>query len=592
MKGKGAQVNGGIHDRQQHHTTYVLDAPNLRFVGSVFTSPKSSPQPGWSRTLDVIRNPKGPSVPSVPSVPSMIETTIDIDMAGEHPSLQPSKANSPSLDGQTRKGEAYKQALDRCLDTIQTNTNKASAALLGIWERGQFKRMLGRVKKLLRMQKNRIETRDMSIPIGSFMERQETVAGISNTLKSMRDKSESVRVRADQIRQMFTLDGKNPRASRLSKDINEHLGACEITINATITDLNRFHYLYDQLCFPDPYDSEEEATALCDLQASRQASAALYQELSQICNAHKAHKIYFNLELESLDRQTYRQLSFRLAFQGTDHNTGTLVWIRADLPIRAPPDGTTTWQNTGIPTHNAPLQSYKGTTFCPGTLTNSNKFVFYIGANRFLHETKCRVHNPMRLSDWITIREYRDRHSRLRLARLISETVLKLNPALWNETKLRSDHIIISATPVDEGIQSHILITLDKHKASSTNEHRDCEGEYCANLGTVLFNLGITLLELACLETITRPPCFEGNIDWACEEARYIVELCNGETLKGMGHAYAEVVRFCLSDHHEGNIYDPLVQQSFYQKVVRALQKQEPEEATDILEDIVREYDL
>lgn len=135
----------------------------------------------------------------------MIETTIDIDMAGEHPSLQPSKANSPSLDGQTRKGEAYKQALDRCLDTIQTNTNKASAALLGIWERGQFKRMLGRVKKLLRMQKNRIETRDMSIPIGSFMERQETVAGISNTLKSMRDKSESVRVRADQIRQVNLL---------------------------------------------------------------------------------------------------------------------------------------------------------------------------------------------------------------------------------------------------------------------------------------------------------------------------------------------------------------------------------------------------
>lgn len=223
--------------------------------------------------------------------------------------------------------------------------------------------------------------------------------------------------------------------------LNCKLHECRTGISSVMKHLKEFQELLHEFYFPEKPDPEE-AHALHYLRVSRDASAILCQQLSRICPRHPTHQVYFSLNVERQPTEALT-IGFFFGFQRTDDHGDGVVWIKADSSVSDSTSSTlgldTTREKEGsavvIPS-NSTADYGVGAKFCPGRLTHSMDFEFWVGASRLLSSAPrgSRPCDPVRLSDWI--KTYRDRHSRIRLARLIAEAVLKLSPTLWTRSLL------------------------------------------------------------------------------------------------------------------------------------------------------------
>ncbi|KAI1374088.1 hypothetical protein F4677DRAFT_447734 [Hypoxylon crocopeplum] len=620
-KGNAVQVSGGIHDRKHNQSEYTFKAKNMVFRNLI--PDISTRQPLSDHTaLSVVNQARSLQLTAAMSTTDdsiidseeedrlqyqsnglrverpagNIQSTFKADapFSESPPSIALDKLDSTKLRAASGEMTAHQLQDDRSsmgddtganiimesLDTIKRNQRASISTIQSIrkWPSSRRKDANGIIRSLRTLQAlASTPNKEELLMFKPAMEARGLVTKILDPLRSARDISEAIKNIAKQIHKMI-LESQRSKENDRSTIIDPQLLDCRDQIKQIRRGLNDFQFEFNQAYCSDRSDvvsplAQEEPVSLVDLETSRNASAILCRELCQICNRHQTHQIYFNLELDNQVCETHYNLSFRVAFQGTDHNRESLVWMKADMRIDKK-------SSPAVPQASPRTQPCGGASFCPGTLTNNHKFEFSIGSSTFLHEVApiSERSELTRLSDWITEGIYRDRLSRIRLARLIAEAVLKLNPTLWDSTLLKSHRVMVIAPSTREAaIQSHIHITLSQQEH---NQH--CDSENSTYLRMVLFNLGVTLLELACLKYIPRPACEYGRIDRYSPEIMNITELCRAGDLDKMGEKYAGVVRFCLFGDHEGNVYDLEVQKHFYWKVVRDLEIEESKEIANI----------
>ncbi|KAI1391583.1 uncharacterized protein F4822DRAFT_190414 [Hypoxylon trugodes] len=344
---------------------------------------------------------------------------------------------------------------------------------------------------------------------------------------------------------------------------------CALEAKHTTASILIFRGLFLEMCARNPYSQllfgkgrTEFLNDLLYLDKSRYASQYLYLTLGHICQEHETHDLYFNLDAMRDDDEANCAFEFHFAFQRTDHTQNDLVWMRSS-PLERKLSGS---RNTRISNSFGP--------FCPGRLAQNSGLEMEIGEGFVIQQTWINTGQStdqrpqMQLSSFL--KDYQTRGPRLRLARLISEAVLRLDPSLWQRGGLESENVIVIA-PLKYGrvdsLQSHIQVSLERH---NTEHNGNCQQRQ-AQASTILSSLGLILLELAKAESILRPES-EGCIVPLSDEEFNSVE-------HEMGIYYAVAVRFCLSYHPpDDNLYDVEVQRNFYERVVHGLRLQETEE--------------
>ncbi|KAM5344948.1 hypothetical protein ACJ41O_010810 [Fusarium nematophilum] len=323
----------------------------------------------------------------------------------------------------------------------------------------------------------------------------------------------------------------------------------------------------------------EEAKDLDRLTACRNVSTVLCRQLSQLCDEHDEHYVYVNLEkIEPIQQNAKKRVRFHLAFERPDQNRDGYVWIQAQSIIHDNATGTPSFsrQTESTPSpHPSPNRyiSVAETTerpcFCLASLENGMNFKFKIGSSTHVQQRpppSGEGTSPTSLSEWIKER-YQPQWTRIRMARLISEAVLRFDLALWDPASLMSKNIMLIRYKTSEAQLSVCLrlqrlgFGMSSPAVPRTNGAR--------HIRTALFHLGVILLELACLE--------EGAKEDILQRRK-----CGPDDLKDMGDYYAAVVKYCVQrddpdgdvdmDGSGADIYD---EQYFYQHVIRLLKMED-----------------
>ncbi|KEY71757.1 hypothetical protein S7711_02981 [Stachybotrys chartarum IBT 7711] len=424
------------------------------------------------------------------------------------------------------------------------------------------------------------------------------------------------------------------------EEISFEFAKCLATIDALERSLGSFQGLFNNLFgHYEQHADVETARARVKFQASREASALLCRQLSTICDLHDCHHVYFNLEVEHQgdkegeEREGYsnnvadKDIIFHIAVKRMDEHKDRLVWLKANFnsgkpataqPYPSPIPDSSTWsssysrqEKTGgrhpllanLPTPTSPPASISdrcrecivdaatGAMFCIGKLPIDMDFEFRVSICA-LHQRVCSLHHPdphikdkqltyqptMLLSEWIT-QDYRDQQSRIRLAKLIAESVLTFDPAIWRRTKLRTDKLMIIAPErkYDCTIESHIGVPLVYQSKRGSSSNTDAASEEKVTLGEVLLNLGITLLELGDSKIMPRPDLERGRVNPDSIQGSEIQRRMQADSLKKqMGGRYTEVVQYCIKNRHrDEDMYDLEPQTDLYKNVVQVLEQEE-----------------
>ncbi|RSL69103.1 hypothetical protein CEP53_002359 [Fusarium sp. AF-6] len=365
--------------------------------------------------------------------------------------------------------------------------------------------------------------------------------------------------------QMLGSGRRKPRPEAL----NHQLQLCRDVAKNIKKSLEEFKTLFSNFCTPADLDPNE-AHVLNTMSASREASAVLCQRLSRLCPDQPAHQAYFSAGRDQDNKAHGGHVTFVFACQKTNAHLGddNLVWIRAKsdiLPYQVVPE------EVGV------LASQNDVKFCLAEVPQN--FNFKIGESQLscLASNNIGASCPLPLSEWIKAGKYRDRHTRISLARMIAEIVLNLNPNLWLPTCLKPTEVFV-VTSGYETIESHIRIRLEQLGNDGNNHDRNSmQDQMTLPVEKVLLGLGLTLLELAYGEEI--PPA-EREAFISCPngaDAKHIRDKCYSDFLEEeMGRTYAAVTRLCLVESNSrGEMYDLETQRAFYQKVIRPLEMEE-----------------
>ncbi|KAM5359538.1 hypothetical protein ACJZ2D_014394 [Fusarium nematophilum] len=369
-------------------------------------------------------------------------------------------------------------------------------------------------------------------------------------------------------------------------DLTSRVHRCSDNIRAGVRLLKDFQAL-SQDCIKELWQTgqqllnldNEEAKDLDRLTACRNVSTVLCRQLSQLCDEHDEHYVYVNLEkIEPIQQNAKKRVRFHLAFERPDQNRDGYVWIQAQSIIHDNATGTPSFsrQTESTPSpHPSPNRyiSVAETTerpcFCLASLENGMNFKFKIGSSTHVQQRpppSGEGTSPTSLSEWIKER-YQPQWTRIRMARLISEAVLRFDLALWDPASLMSKNIMLIRYKTSEAQLSVCLrlqrlgFGMSSPAVPRTNGAR--------HIRTALFHLGVILLELACLE--------EGAKEDILQRRK-----CGPDDLKDMGDYYAAVVKYCVQrddpdgdvdmDGSGADIYD---EQYFYQHVIRLLKMED-----------------
>ena len=337
-----------------------------------------------------------------------------------------------------------------------------------------------------------------------------------------------------------------------------------ISTTAEISKLQlEFHQIYTVIHGRAPPSNGGEKTeidrALLYLNKSRDISQSLYRNLGDLCEKHPAHDLYFNLDLSCELREAKYGFEFRFAFQRAESEQADLVWMRSCPSHRgrhSPED-----RVRGLHRIKYPL--------CPGQLNKNKRFSVRIGEGLLLE--RMRMKEPERsgfqLSSYLN--RFLDNSSRLRLARLVSETVLRLDLTIWNHRSLESHNVMVIAPSKYEGaesLESRIQVRLERQDHTRDISHpRDH-----TNARAILSSLGWTLLEVGLWSPIPRPNA---------ETGKGIVDGLVEKVKEEAGELYSGAVRYCLVDCPiNGSLYEKHISTAFYNRVVRVLKDQEAED--------------
>ncbi|KAI1124868.1 hypothetical protein F5Y10DRAFT_248446 [Nemania abortiva] len=390
------------------------------------------------------------------------------------------------------------------------------------------------------------------------------------------------------------------------EELHVEFAKCNRTIREDVKPrLASFQYLFHTFCVPKENDySIQIANTLQKFKDSRKASVTLYHQLSKVCDLHPNHDTYFNLETGRRGKQgrnnaQNNEIVFHIAVERKDEHKGCLVLLEANskvpvTPRESPDIVSDSLQGSGprlvkrtrsrsvLPDAAPAFSLMHGAMFCIGKLPSGMDFEFRVGVN-FMHHPDRHINinlagrEPVRLSEWITASAFRDRQSRVRLARLISEAVLKFDPRLWRETKLQTDKLMIIDPLKYSQIESHISVPLRRQSGPSTASLDDTgidrynKAEAAVPVGEVILNLGVTLLELANLEIISRPAP-----EYRRTNPETWPKLEDGRLEREMGPNYAGAVRYCFRNcDSKDNMYDWKMQVEFYKEVVQLLKLDE-----------------
>lgn len=367
------------------------------------------------------------------------------------------------------------------------------------------------------------------------------------------------------------------------------LSNCNEKARVTTANILNFQSLFHRICALNPYNqppsiartTTEISNALRYLNKSRDASQSLYMTLGHICKEHETHELYFNLDITCEDREAQYAFEFRFAFKRTDNKQDGLVWMRScpftrDKDLHMKPVGRRRRKRRSKKS-NTTANDFPKPPLCLGQLAQNAEVKIDLGEGLLLEKTwnKNSERDQIQLS--LFLESYREQSLRLRLARLISEAVLRLDTRLWHQKSLESSNVIVIAPSKYESVdslESHIRVCLERQEVRHSSDYQQSQ----AHAHAVLFSLGLTLLELALSEPIQRPESegFMGRItEPHLQEIKQKFDLVEDE----MGKHYADAVRFCLFDcPAKGNLYDEEVQTHFYELVVRGLELQEAED--------------
>jgi hypothetical protein len=288
-------------------------------------------------------------------------------------------------------------------------------------------------------------------------------------------------------------------------------------------------------------------------------------------------------DIEHIQEDNKNWIRFNFAFERRNTNHGGLVWIQAEavidpnspgsqLSLSSKPTTSTSAStrarnsfNTASNRNSVIDQPY----FCLESLEDGMNFSFSIGTDTSVQQRPFPKGRSLSITQTplsISIqRRYFSQAVRIRLARLISEAVLKLDTKLWCTDNLKSSNIMLLES---EELQTHLSVCL-RQQSNNYDLSRPSQTRITP-IRRVLRDLGIILLELAYMEKVSH------------DEVRE--KCCEDKLERAMGKDYAEVVLFCL-DYHDvsktgtemsgTSIEDASVQQYFYQRVIRLLKKDE-----------------
>lgn len=329
--------------------------------------------------------------------------------------------------------------------------------------------------------------------------------------------------------------------------------------------------------------NDEEVKDLDRLTACRNVSTALCRQLSQLCDVHDEHYVYVNLEkIEPIQQDAKKWVRFHLAFERPDQHRDGYVWLQAQSIIHdsATASGTPSFSRqiestpSPLPSPNRYIsgaETMERPCFCLASLENGMNFKFRIGSSTRVQQRpppNGDDTSPASLSEWINQR-YQPQWIRIRMARLISEVVLRFDLALWDPASLTSENIMLIKYKTSEAQLSVCLrlqrvgLGMSSPAVPHTNGARQ--------IRTALYRLGVILLELACLEERAKEGILKSR-------------KCDLDDLKeDMGDYYTAAVKYCVQgddpdedsdvdmDGSGGEIYE----QRFYQHVIRQLKTED-----------------
>ncbi|KAI1376466.1 hypothetical protein F4677DRAFT_418602 [Hypoxylon crocopeplum] len=464
-----------------------------------------------------------------------------------------------------------------------------------------YRQEIGQIMQCLRRQEigplplNDLDWHSPKTRHGYNTEARKKIVELLELLDYIQHRSLEVKEQAVKIHQQIISNAPRLRKERAVLLLSE-LNSCSMKTRSTTKDILHFQYLFHMICALNPHDQPPSThggqagtvDALLYLDKSRYASESLYLMLGHICEEHETHDLYFSLDTMRKGQEARYAFEFRFAFQRTDRPQDGLVWMRScpSTSDEEPHENHTRGQECtecGNGRVNATANHVPTRPFCPGILTQNVEFKMEIGEGLVLESTQNENSGPRQVQLSCFLKSYREYTLRLRLARLISEAVMSLDPKLWNQKSFESHNVMVVApsTYDIDSLESHIQVRLDRQKDRHGNNHQPCQAQTHA----VLFSLGLTLLELALSPLVERPDS-EGFM-----ENRTDLMVAAERVKDEMGEHYARAVHFCLFDYPPiENFYDGKVQTAFYELVVRGLELQEIEddEAKAPAEDEIR----
>lgn len=385
------------------------------------------------------------------------------------------------------------------------------------------------------------------------------------------------------------------RQSLNSKRINHNLNRQpEDVLRAIIpmlgVQVDEFQRQCQSLKPPEPEEVSDTPIPR-DLELARAAAVMLCRALCQACpnKNHHVHSILFSLltqELDPDDDNGDTSVEFHLAFESPGESE---TWFVVQSTLRLPSnqvmdlDDMSDAERSAEPTRRLPLaQSAPRLSFSDQIRISSSHAAEEPNARFCLQYHKQAVNDlavSLKHSDLyehrlfypdqprldlihdngqaITLRELLQERNpvqqleflqKIRLAKLLSEAVLKFYSADWLSCDWNWDNILIYE--INDTLEPHLRFELKDPETSSETTHRSQESSR-------------VLMELGKILGIIAVGPFQGTITYYTVQERF-------------SQVYAEIIEACYNmSRGESNLCDEEVQERFYAKIVSKLEEME-----------------